>query len=116
MAAHNDFGRAAEHAAVALLNDRGWTILHRNWRWRRLEIDIVACRGGIICFVEVRARRSASCGHPAATIGWRKRRDLQSAARAWIDRHGPRNAQYRFDVITFVTGEGLDHLEDAWRM
>jgi putative endonuclease len=116
MATHNDFGRAAEAHAAALLSDRGWTILHRNWRWRRLEIDIIARRGALISFVEVRARRSASHGHPAATIGWRKRRDLEHAARAWIRGHGPRDAHYRFDVITFVTGGTLDHLEDAWRV
>jgi putative endonuclease len=116
MAAHNDVGRAAEDHAAALLAARGWAVLHRNWRWHRKEIDIVARKGSVIAFVEVRARRTTAHGHPLETIGWRKRRDLELAAAAWIARHGPRHAEYRFDVITLLTGGPPDHVEDAWRL
>jgi putative endonuclease len=118
LAGHNDLGRAAEDAAAALLAGQGWRVLHRNWRWRHKEIDIIAQRGGVIAFVEVRARRATGHGHPLETIGWRKRRDLERAALAFIasGRVPGAPAGYRFDVITIVTGELPEHTEDAWRL
>jgi putative endonuclease len=122
MARHNEFGIAAETAAAACLAARGWTILHRNWRWRRLEIDLIVRRGMVVAFVEVRARRSTAYGHPLETIDWRKRRDLEQAAHAWIRsrRHDSADLVYRFDVVTLTDARGraageLEHLEDAWR-
>jgi putative endonuclease len=114
MAAHNDLGRAAEDRAADHLAASGWEILHRNWRWRHKELDLIARRGCVVVFVEVRARRSADFGHPAETIGHRKRTDLAHAAHAWAARHGRPTDVYRFDVVT-ITGTGdPDHLEAAW--
>jgi putative endonuclease len=121
MAAHNDFGRAGEVAAAELLRGRGWTTLGANWRSGRREIDLIVRRGRLVAFVEVRARSTLDCGHPAETIGWRKRRDLQLAAQAWIRRHGRPNEEYRFDVVAITRDPGrtallADHYEDAWRL
>jgi putative endonuclease len=125
MAAHNDFGRAAERMAAELLERHGWTVLARNWRFRRKEIDLIVRRAGTVAFVEVRARSSTLRGHPLATIGWRKRRDLETAAQAWIGRHGRAGDVYRFDVVAVVGGDTADlpaasgraeHLGDAWRL
>jgi putative endonuclease len=122
MAAHNDFGASAEARAARLLESRGWTVEHRNWRWRRKEIDLVVRNGELVAFVEVRARRTTQWGHPLETIGARKRRDIQAAAAAWIARHGRRRDRYRFDAVTVLDEHGdcgpsarLEHVEDAWR-
>lgn len=122
MAAHNAFGATAEELAARLLQGQGWTILHRNWRFGHKEIDLIARRNETVAFVEVRARRSVSHGHPIETIGWRKRREIETAARAWIARHGRRAQAYRFDVITVLDPSGrgspsaaLAHVADAWR-
>jgi putative endonuclease len=123
MADHNDFGAAAETAAAHLLESAGWTIVHRNWRFRHKELDLVARKGGTVAFVEVRARRPGTHGHPLETISARKRRDLAAAASAWAARHGTPRDSYRFDVITFLTPPHTSpspthatHLEDAWRL
>jgi putative endonuclease len=123
MASHNDFGAAAEQRAAELLQRGGWQVLHRNWRFRQKELDLVVRRRDVVAFVEVRARRPGRHGHPLETIGPRKRRELEAAARAWIARHGTCRDVYRFDVITFVTAPGrvpvaadASHLEDAWRV
>jgi putative endonuclease len=123
MAAHNDYGNAAEDLACDMLRHCGWTVLQRNWRFHRKEIDLVVRQGGIVAFVEVRARGSAIHGHPLATIGPRKRRDLEIAARSWVALNGRAHETYRFDVVT-VIGRGdrpwnpplLEHFEDAWRL
>jgi putative endonuclease len=121
MAAHNDYGAAGEDAAAALLESTGWKLLARNWRSGRRELDLVARRGRVVAFIEVRARASTAYGHPLETIGWRKRVQLESAARAWIVHHGQPAEVYRFDVVSVVgTGPAaameVEHLEDAWRL
>jgi putative endonuclease len=129
MAAHNEFGAAAELVAADLLRRAGWEIVHQNWRFRQKELDLVVRRRGVVAFVEVRARRTRGHGrpglhgHPLETIGPRKRRELEVAARAWVARHGRPGEDYRFDVVTFLTAPGrspsladASHLEDAWRV
>jgi putative endonuclease len=123
MAAHNEFGARAEVVAASLLEAAGWRILHRNWRFRHKELDLVARRGGVVAFVEVRARRPGPHGHPLETVSARKRRDVAAAAQAWIGRYGRAGDSYRFDVIALVTPPGAlplaadaVHTEDAWRL
>lgn len=91
--------------------------MHRNWRWRHKEIDLIARRGDTVAFVEVRARSSDRCGHPLETISHQKRRDLQLAARAWIAAHGRPAWTYRFDAVAVLLDrDNLDiqHVEAAW--
>lgn len=130
MAAHNDFGTRAEHMAALLLERNGWTILHRNWRFGRREIDVIARRGSTIAFVEVKARGAVTHGHPLESIGWRKRRDLAIAAAGWIERHGRTGEEYRFDAMHVVSRQGpgrcpadavaddmdVHHTENAWSL
>jgi putative endonuclease len=129
MAAHNDFGAYAERLAVALLERNGWTILHRNWRYGRREIDVIARRGSLVAFVEVKARARVTHGHPLESIDWRKRRDLAIAARGWIARHGAPPDEYRFDAVHVVAPQrvrrgaqrapgppDVQHTENAWSM
>jgi putative endonuclease len=116
MARHNDFGVSAEDRAAHHLRAAGWQVLHRNWRWHRRELDIVARRGDVVAFVEVRARATTDFGHPAETISHRKRRDLNQAAHGWATCHGRPTDVYRFDVITIVGEAPPEHLEAAWRL
>jgi len=79
----------------------------------------VVRRGPLVAFVEVKTRQSADSGPALESIGRRKRRSLELAAQCWRLRHGHRDDQYRFDVVT-VTGRGaevrVEHLADAWRL
>jgi Holliday junction resolvase-like predicted endonuclease len=54
----------------------------------------------------VRARRPGRFGGALETIGPRKRRELEAAARAWVARHGSARDVYRFDVVAFRTPAG----------
>ena len=112
-------GRRGEALAAALLRRRGWRILGRNWRFHHKEIDLVAERGGVVAFVEVKTRSGDAFGHPLEAVTVRKRRELAVAARGWIARHGCRGQTYRFDAV-WVLREGdrvsVRHVEDAWRL
>ena len=55
-----ELGKAAEAAAADFLMARGFTIIERNYRKRRGEIDIIARKGDTIHFIEIKARSDAS--------------------------------------------------------
>ena len=113
-------GVLGEDAAATYLEDDGWTVLDRNVRWGRKEIDLVARRGRLLAFVEVKTRSGAGYGAPQEAVTWKKRREIESVARFYLARAGAADLDVRFDVVAVHTDrEGrvvrLDHLEDAWR-
>lgn len=119
MSRSHELGRRGEDLAAALLRRDGWTILHRNWRFRHKEIDIVAERAGMVAFVEVKTRAGRRFGHPLDAVTASKRRDLAAAARVWVERHGRARQSYRFDAIWVLTENGttrVQHIQDAWRL
>jgi putative endonuclease len=95
-----DLGAAGEAAACADLERRGYRILARNARADRVELDIVAERGGVLVFVEVKTRRGAACGSAAEAVDARKQARLARGAAAWLRASGRRAQRVRFDVIT----------------
>jgi uncharacterized protein (TIGR00252 family) len=82
-----EVGRAAETAAAAFLIAKGCTILAQNWRTRWCEIDIVAIRGTVIYFVEVKYRASGAWGSGLDYITPRKLQQMHFAAQFWCAKH-----------------------------
>lgn len=114
-------GAWGEALAAAHLERLGWSILERNYRALRNEIDLVARRGEVVAFVEVKTRTRTGHGHPLEAIGARKRRGLALAASAWIaSREEDPRLVYRFDAIAVSRGADgeprIEHVEDAWRL
>lgn len=106
-------GRDAEDAALARLRQSGLTLLERNYRARRGEIDLVMRDGDTLVFVEVRYRSSAGYGSAAETVDHRKRAKLIAAAQSYLQRKRWRHA-CRFDVVA-MQGARLNWLRDAFR-
>lgn len=106
--------------AAGFLADRGWVILHRNYRIGHREIDLVARCGEVVAFVEVKTRGGMGYGHPLEAITRKKRREIQQVAAAWIETHGRPDDVYRFDAIAILLPAGghpvIEHVEDAWRL
>jgi putative endonuclease len=113
-------GDRGERIAAAFLAERGWAVLNRQFRLGHREIDLVARRGEVVAFVEVKTRGGTGYGHPLEAITWRKRREIQRVALAWIDRFGRAGDVYRFDAIGILLPAGgaprIEHVEDAWRL
>lgn len=84
MNARQQFGRAAEAAAARYLVREGWVLLGRNVRVGRGELDLIVRRGDVLAFVEVKARRSATCGTPEDAVDGRKRRQVGRLAELWL--------------------------------
>lgn len=100
-------GDAAESLVAERLTAAGWTILARNVRVGRAELDLVAVDPGppaAVVVVEVRWRRSRSFGLPEETVDWRKRRHVRMAGLAILDRGLPNGEPLprlplRFDLV-----------------
>ena len=107
-------GLAGERTAIRYLASRGWHVVAHRFRAGRVEIDVVARRGPLVAFIEVKTRRGAGFGTPFEAVTGGKRRELVRAARVWIDRCGHPGDVYRFDCIGIQDGR-LEHLEDAFR-
>lgn len=97
--------KVGEDAAAALLADQGWTVLHRNWRLRLGELDLVARRDGCLVFVEVKARRAPALVDPALGVDWRKQAQLRRVAAAYLALEKPACRECRFDVVSVLVGE-----------
>ncbi|HKU40230.1 MAG TPA: YraN family protein [Polyangiales bacterium] len=110
-------GARAEDMACDHLRGLGFEIIGRNIRVGRLELDVIARRGRLVVFCEVRSRTSDWLMTPAQTIDPGKVQRIRSAAAQWLRdaKLGP--VQVRFDVasVTFdVPGGRLNHLEGAF--
>jgi putative endonuclease len=119
VASTHDVGRRFEEAAARYLSESGWEILDRNVRFQRKEVDLVIRRGALIAFVEVKGRGGPAYGHPLEAITWRKRLEIESVARWWMERFGEQGLSYRFDAVAVERrADGrlaITHIEDAWR-
>ena len=111
-------GAWGEELAARHLERQGWTIAARNYRVGRKEIDLVAMRGEVVAFVEVKTRSGEALGHPLEAVTPRKRAEIASVAAGWLERHGRDSLVCRFDAIAILPGPDgepvVTHLEDAW--
>ncbi len=103
-------GLASELVAAVFLLCRGYRILARRFRVPAGEIDLIAKRGRLVAFVEVKRRRDAATAESAVTP--RQRLRIQRAADMWIARNR-RYAEHelRFDVIFILPRRWPRHIE-----
>lgn len=100
-----------------LLEDRGYAIVARQARVGRKEIDVIAKRGRLVVFCEVRARKRGGFVSPLATIDRAKIQRVRSAAAGWLREREWRGYAIRFDAaaVTFDDPAGLiDYVENAF--
>ncbi len=95
-------GRRGEAVVAAMLQDRGFTIVGRNVRVGRLEIDLIARRGRLLVVCEVRARTSDRLVAPAATVDPRKIGRIRRATARWLAEQRLGRIDVRFDVGAVV--------------
>jgi putative endonuclease len=114
----SELARAGEEIAARYLERHGWRIVGRNVRCGRTgEIDIVAERGGVLAFVEVKTRRTDRFGSPGEAVTWRKQHRIRALARDYLMRERPSASAIRFDVVEVRTRGPqflVTHLEGAF--
>ena len=100
-----ELGAWGEERAAKYLRGKGYTILERNFRCRSGEIDIIARRGGVIAFVEVKLRRDADFAEAREFVTAAKQRRVILTAEYWLASHQT-ELQPRFDVIEIYAPYG----------
>jgi putative endonuclease len=105
------FGRYGEDVAAEHLRRKGFEILARNVRTAFGEIDLVALDGGVVVFVEVKARRGAGA---LEAVDARKRLRLSRLALAFLARAGWMDRAARFDVVAVEAGGACTHVANAF--
>jgi putative endonuclease len=101
MATHLEVGKEGEKLAEAWLAQQGYTITHRNWRYKQFEIDLIGTKNGKLRFIEVKLRKSNHYGYPEFAVTKKKYKDLQQAINQFLFL----NKQYRdfrLDVLAIT--------------
>lgn len=116
MALHNDLGNKGEKLSVQYLESLGYTILATNWRFKKLEIDIIAQHVSDLVVIEVKTRQTNYFGDPESFVSKKQQRNLIVAAGKYMETN-QLDLEVRFDVISILYNEQehtLKHIESAF--
>ena len=116
MAAHNELGKWGEDQAVEYLQRKGYTIIERDWKSGKRDLDIIAQDGDVIVFVEVKTRRNRLYGEPEESVDYHKLQNLQQAISHYV-KFKHIHQEIRFDIISIVgtveTDPDIQHIQDV---
>lgn len=97
-------GKKGEDAAALWLAGKGQTVLERNWRGGRCEIDLITADGNGLHFVEVKTRKAPVAADPLVNVTAAKQRNLVKAALTYLHSADKRfaDAEVSFDIVTVI--------------
>jgi len=109
-------GRATEEIAARMLQEKGYTILERNFSNRFGEIDIIAQDKETLVFVEVKAKTGVEFGLPEEMIRPGKLQRIRNMATLYMN---GQSLPCRIDVVAIVLGPDnhvarLTHYENVY--
>ncbi|MGN1373636.1 MAG: YraN family protein [Candidatus Coproplasma sp.] len=111
-------GFFGESKAARFLKKNGYKILSRNFKCKAGEIDIIAQKGDVIAFAEVKTRTTDTFGEPCEAVDLTRQRRYCNAAEQFLRLNAIPLDDYvlRFDIIEVKNGE-INHIENAfeWR-
>lgn len=117
MAIQQALGILGENIAAEYLQNKNYRILQRNWRYKRVEIDIIASIPETLVFVEVKTRHGNRFGEPENFVDHHKEKNLEKVAEAYLE-HSHYEGEIRFDIIAITfynqTQFEIHHIEDAF--
>ena len=100
-------GRWGEAMVAEDLRKRGWTVLAAGWQCRFGELDLVAEKGDILAFVEVKLRKNDGFAAPREFVDSRKQERLRTTAALYLSQN-PTSRQPRFDVAEVLAPKGME--------
>jgi len=115
---NQEIGQIGEDLAVNQLKMSGLTILERNWRYSKAEIDIIAKEGEILVFVEVKTRSYEHYGQPEEFVSPDQEALIMDAAQRYMEEIG-HEWEIRFDIISIILKKApvepeIKHFKDAF--
>lgn len=117
MAHHNDTGMFGEKIAAKYLSEKGYIILHQNWRHGHWEVDVIAALNNTLHFIEIKTRRTEKFGFPEDDVSEKKIKNLINASEEFLFLN-PEWKLIQFDVlsITILKGKPVEFffIEDVY--
>jgi putative endonuclease len=99
MAHHNNTGFMGEQMAAKYLLEKGFSILHQNWRHGNWEVDFIASLNNTLHFIEVKTRRTKKFGYPEEDVTKKKMANLINASEEFLFLH-PEWKKIQFDILS----------------
>ncbi|MFW6172696.1 MAG: YraN family protein [Elusimicrobiota bacterium] len=107
-------GKRAEKKASRFLEKKDYNILYKNWRCSFGEIDIVAKKENILCFIEVKSKTSSSFGLPRESVDRFKKDKLIKLAKYFVSKNDfYQTTGIRFDVVE-IMGRKINLIQNAF--
>jgi len=116
MAIHNELGKKGEELAAEFLQEKGYRILNRNWRYKKAEIDLIVQKKDVLAVVEVKTRSSNYFGNPQDFVNQKKIQLLVEAMNEYVISRDL-DVEVRFDIVAIVKTNNdfkIEHLKDAF--
>ena len=107
-------GDSGERRTALRLLLHGYRILERNYTYGHKEIDIIAKKGRVIAFVEVKTRKDVSTVRPQSAVGPEKQKNIIAAAKGYCQKHGVRDCTLRFDIAEVPVKGRINYIENAF--
>ena len=105
-----------QHAARFLRRD-GYEIWTANYKTYVGEIDIVAMKDDVVCFIEVKTRQEGGMLPPSAAVDVNKQNNIKRCAANYVNRYKIKN-EVRYDIIeVLVDGKvvtNINHIKNAF--
>jgi putative endonuclease len=110
-------GNAGERLIQEFLKKQKFKILDNNYKSKWGEIDIVAQKGDIVSFIEVKTRKEAY--FPISqVVNYTKQQKIIKTAKIYIQQHNIYNKICRFDVATVLLSDNnykIDYIKNAFQ-
>ena len=110
-------GNEGENKAVEFLLHNGYELLHKNWRTRFGEIDIIVKKDNLIVFVEVKTLPKGNLDYLSKVLNKDKQeRIIKTSKRFLLNNRQYSNSYIRYDVIV-IDMPGMSevyHIENAF--
>jgi putative endonuclease len=116
MAESHELGKSGEDHAREYLINKGFTILEKNWRHNKDEVDLIAIHNECLVIIEVKTRNTLYFGEPQIFVNKKKQAFMIRAANAYILKNNI-HLETRFDIVSVVLSGNkmsIKHIEDAF--
>src|SRR4051812_8469784 len=99
MPKHSKIGIKGEEIAAGFLQNKGYIIVHRNWRSGKKELDIIASKGDLLVIAEIKTRSKLDFAFPEEAVNKRKQKFIKAATEAYVATN-PQYRDIRYDIVS----------------
>lgn len=111
-------GAYGEHLAAKYLRYEKYNIKAANFKTYTGEIDLIAEKKGVLCFIEVKTRQVGGMLPPASAVDARKQENIKSCASVYLNRWAKDVKEIRYDIIEVLIDDkeliNLNHIKNAF--